>query len=164
MNWKHSKIKVCQSLPPFSSLLSFLRIDRNDGNALQEAQAQLVQSLLEIEHLQTKLSTLEEEKVNSENQLNQTIDTLKTHFEELQAKQGLSNNRVARWTFVFFVELQANETLQERDAAIKQTQLTIEQLRSQLEEMKQQKGQSNDTMHSLTQELQALKAELDDRG
>ena len=30
--------------------------------------------------------------------------------------------------------------------------------------MKQQKGQSNDTMHSLTQELQALKAELDDRG
>ena len=63
--------------------------DESESDALQEAQSQLVQSLLEIEQLRTKLTALEEEKINSENQLNQAIDVLKTNFEELQAKQGL---------------------------------------------------------------------------
>lgn len=67
--------------------------NENESDALQEAQSQLVQSLLEIGQLRTKLTALEEEKINSENQLNQAIDVLKTNFEELQAKQGLFIDR-----------------------------------------------------------------------
>lgn len=74
----------------------FVVIDQNESETLEQSQAQLVQSLAEIENLQKKLSTLEEDKVNSENRLNQKIDAIKTHFEELQAKQGLFNNQSTR--------------------------------------------------------------------
>lgn len=56
----------------------------------------------------------------------------------------------------FFVEIQVNETLQERDRELQQTQ-------SELDNLKQEKIQSNEAIDSLTQELEALKAELQDR-
>jgi phage host-nuclease inhibitor protein Gam len=55
------------------------------------------QSLLEIQDLQTKLTELQEEKTTNENQLNETINTLKQDYEaqykELQTELDELNER-----------------------------------------------------------------------
>jgi phage host-nuclease inhibitor protein Gam len=48
---------------------------------IKEYQIKREQSLLEIQDLQTKLTELQKEKTTNENQLNETINTLKQDYE-----------------------------------------------------------------------------------
>jgi phage host-nuclease inhibitor protein Gam len=64
---------------------------------IKEYQIKREQSLLEIQDLQTKLTKLQEEKTMNENQLNETINTLKQDYEaqykELQIELDELNER-----------------------------------------------------------------------
>jgi F0F1-type ATP synthase membrane subunit b/b' len=74
-----------RGLMTFSYILFFIfLIDRNDT----EYKSKTDQSHLEMQHLQSKLKNLEDEKTTMENELNNTIDTLKQEFEKHQNQKG----------------------------------------------------------------------------
>ncbi len=123
---------------------------------------------MEIQHLTSKLRTLEDEKTNMENELNNTIDTLKQEFENHQHQRGFLITFLSSSLSFFSLELQANETLHQRELEfeqqIKDYQEKLEHLQSESENSQQEKHQVNDTIDALGQELQALRIELQDRG
>ena len=124
---------------------------------------------MEIQHLTSKLRTIEDEKTNMENELNNTIDTLKQEFESHQHQRGLFVIFLSPLLrFFISLELQANETFHQRELEfeqqIKDYQEKLEHLQSESENSQQEKHQVNDTIDALGQELQALRIELQDRG
>lgn len=55
---------------------------------LNEHQARTAQVLLEMQDLQSKLTNLQQEKITTEEQMKQTIDSLKQDYEQLQNDGG----------------------------------------------------------------------------
>ncbi|CAF3513773.1 unnamed protein product [Rotaria socialis] len=156
----------------FLYLLNFHCIDQTQNmtindrethyqSQIEELQTQRDQSLLELQDHQSRLIQLREEKTTIENQLHETIDSLKHDQEKKQRQFQFEIDELNEREHGINKALQQREV--EIEQQIKEFKNELEHVHGQLSEVQQEKMKLDDINNTLQQNLQRLEADLQDR-
>ncbi|CAF4680459.1 unnamed protein product, partial [Rotaria sp. Silwood1] len=132
---------------------------------IKELETKKHQSLDEIQNLQSELIKLREDKNTIENQLNETIDSLKQdherHCKELQTEIDELNEREEKT--IHQRESEFEQKRKDYEDKLEEAILASQGIQTQLTELLEEKSKFEDTSILLKQDIERLQTELEDR-
>lgn len=145
---------------------------------IKEYQSNIKQALEDTDKVRAELKRFQEENLQKEKQTNETINALKEGNEKLQSElnhRGKIFVSLINFQQFFIIELQANSTLNEREAQyeqqvkdyqskLEQTTQTLKTLQSELTTLQEEKNAKEKIIDTLKHDYEKLQAQLQDQG